>query len=202
VFNFFDLIFSFNFKEFASVFIVLFSIIDITGAIPVIIDIDKRKGKINALNVSLLSLAIMVVFLFVGQIILDLFNVNNNSFAVAGALILFVLAVEMILDIEIFKYSAQESSNGFIPIVFPLVAGAGVLTTLLSLRAEYHLLNILLAIVANIAVVFIVIRYVGALSKFLGSNTVYVLRKFFGVILVAVAVRMLVFNLSKIIITA
>ncbi|MDR0619960.1 MAG: MarC family protein [Bacteroidales bacterium] len=189
--------FIFDFNEFANVFIILFSIIDITGAVPIIIDINKRKGRINALNVSLLSLVIMVVFLFVGQVILDLFNVNNNAFAVAGALILFVLAVEMILDIEIFKYNAQESSNGFIPIVFPLVAGAGVLTTLLSLRAEYRLLNILLAVVANLVVVFVVIRYVGVLSKFLGGNTVYILRKFFGVILVAVAVRMLVFNLSK-----
>ncbi|MDR1973989.1 MAG: MarC family protein [Bacteroidales bacterium] len=192
-----DFFLGFDFKEFASVFIVLFSIIDITGAVPVIIDINKRKGKINALRISLLSLVIMVVFLFVGELILQLFNVDNHSFAVAGALILFVLAIEMILDIEIFKSNTVESNSALIPLVFPLIAGAGVLTTLLSLRAEYHLINILLAILSNLIFVYFVIRYVGVFSKFLGSNTVYILRKFFGVILVAMAMRMLVFNLSK-----
>jgi multiple antibiotic resistance protein len=194
---FFDFIFGFNIKEFASIFIVLFSIIDITGATPIIIDITKRKGKINAFSVSFISLVIMVVFLFVGEGILKLFNVDNHSFAVAGALVLFVLAVEMLLDIEIFKGNTTESNNALIPLVFPLIAGAGVLTTLLSLRAEYQLINILLAIFANLIIVYFVIRYIGVFSKFLGSNTVFILRKFFGVILIAMAMRMLVFNLSK-----
>ncbi|MDR0763234.1 MAG: MarC family protein [Bacteroidales bacterium] len=197
MYNFLDFIFSFNFQEFASVFIVLFSIIDITGATPIIIDITKRKGKINALNVSVLSLIIMVVFLFVGEAILRLFNVDDHSFAVAGALILFVLAIEMLLDIEIFKSNTAESSNAFVPIVFPLIAGAGVLTTLLSFRAEYQLINILLAILANLIIVYFVIRYIGVFSKFLGSNTVFILRKFFGVIIIAMAMKMLVSNLSK-----
>jgi multiple antibiotic resistance protein len=199
MFNFSDFILSFNLQEFASIFIALFSIIDITGATPIIIDITKRKGKINALNVSVLSLVIMVVFLFVGEIILKLFNIDNHSFAVAGALILFVLATEMLLDIEIFKSNTTESNNAFIPLVFPLIAGAGVLTILLSFRADYQLINILLAILANLIIVYFVIRYIGVLSKFLGSNTVFILRKFFGVILVAMAMRMLVSNLSKLI---
>lgn len=186
----------FNIQESISAFVVLFAVIDITGLIPIIIDLKKKSNDINAGKAAIYSLSTFLAFLFMGDMMLKLFNVDISSFAVAGALVIFVMAVEMIFGVEIFKMDGPAGSTTIVPLVFPLIAGAGSFTTLLSLRAEYNLLNILIALVLNILLVYIVIKNVHWLEKLLGQGGVYVLRKFFGIILLAISVRLFTSNLS------
>lgn len=187
----------FDFKEFLSAFIVIFAMIDVTGLTPVVIDLQQKSGPVNALKAALYSLVILVVFLFAGGTVLDLFNVDIHSFAAAGGIVIFLLGIEMTLGIEIFRYSdGPKGSTTLVPVVFPLIAGAGTFTALLSLRAEYGIVNILLALAVNILIVYVVLRNVHTLERVLGQGGIYVLRKFFGIILLAIAVKLFTSNIA------
>ena len=188
-------IISFRFQDFLSAFIILFAVIDITGLTPIIIDM-KQKGQNIAWKAAVYSLVTFLAFLFMGNMILNLFQVDISSFAIAGALVIFVMAIEMLLGVEIFRNDGPEGAASIVPIVFPLIAGAGSFTTLLSLRALYGLGSILAALFLNILVIYVVIRNVHILERALGKTGVYVLRKFFGIILLALSVRMFLQNLS------
>ncbi|MEG1587078.1 MAG: MarC family protein [Bacteroidales bacterium] len=188
---------SFNFQETISAFMVLFAVIDITGLTPILMDLQRKGGPICAEKAAGYSLFTLVAFLFLGDLLLKLFGVDISSFAVAGALIIFVMAIEMILGIEIFKFDGPAGSTTIIPVVFPFIAGAGSFTTLLSLRAEYNLLNILIALIMNILVVYIVIKKLNLLERILGNGGIYVLRKFFGIILLAISVKLFTSNLTS-----
>lgn len=187
----------FSFKEIISAFMVLFAIIDITGSIPVILDLKTKGNRVQPLPVAVGSFIVFVLFLFAGEGLLSLFGVDIKSFAVAGSLVIFVLALEMIMGIEIMKNDGPEGSATFVPIIFPLIAGAGTLTTLLSMRAEYHLENIIVAIILNMVVVFFVLSNLSRIEKLLGKGVIYVLRKFFGIILLAIAVKLFVSNVMQ-----
>ncbi|MBP3353804.1 MAG: MarC family protein [Bacteroidales bacterium] len=191
--------FAFNFKDALSAFLVLFAVIDVPGLMPIIIDYKRQGRPVNATKAALYSLAAFVVFLFVGEALLDLFNVDIASFAVAGSLVIFALAFEMIFGIKIFKTDdTPASSSVFVPIVFPLIAGAGSFTTLLSLRALYSIQDILLSLVANVIVIYIAIRLVSFFEKILGDGGIYVLQRVFGIILLAISVRMFMSNITQI----
>lgn len=187
----------FDWQQFFSAFVVLFAIIDITGSIPVILALKKKGRKISPLRAALISLVMFVVFFFIGDALLQLFHVDISSFAVAGSLIIFIVALEMILDIEIFRYNDESGKDAtFVPVVFPLVAGAGALTTLLSIRSQYDTVNILLAVVANMIIVYLVIRLAKQLERLLGPGVIYMLQKFFGIILLAVSVKLFTTNIT------
>ncbi|MEG1498310.1 MAG: MarC family protein [Bacteroidales bacterium] len=189
----------FSFKEILSAFVVLFAIIDITGSIPIVIDINQNKGGANAFQASAISLGILIAFLFLGDALLSLFGINSSSFAVAGSLVIFVLAIEMLFGVEIFKNDGPKGIANIVPLVFPLIAGPGTLTALLSLRAEYNIVNIIVAVLLNMIVVFIVIKNVYWVEKILGKGGIYILRKFFGVILLAISVRLFANNFMHLI---
>ncbi len=190
---------AFNLKEFVSAFVVLFAIIDITGSVPIVLSLQSKGAKINPLRASTYSLVLLLAFLFAGEIILKLFGVDIQSFAVAGSLIIFVMAIEMILGIDIFRFEAGAENTTIVPLVFPLIAGAGSFTALISLRAEYNVLNILLALTLNMIVVYFVLRSLRRIEKFLGKGGVYILRKFFGIILLAISVKLFTSNIALII---
>lgn len=179
-------------KEIFSVTLILFSVIDILGSIPFIILIRKREGRIEAEKATLISAALMVTFLYLGQSILQLFGLDVASFAVAGAIVIFIVAMEMILGITFIKDDPQaKGSSSIVPLAFPLIAGAGTLTTILSLRAVYEEINILIGIILNLAIVYVVLRSSAWLERVIGESGFVVLRKVFGVILLAIAVKIL-----------
>jgi multiple antibiotic resistance protein len=186
-----------NFKEIFTVFMVLFAVIDIVGNIPIVIDLRKKVGHIQSEKASLIAGVIMILFLFLGKSILNLIGIDVSSFAVAGAFILFFIALEMILGITLYK---QEENNAMtasvFPLAFPLIAGPGSLTTLLSLRAEYALENIIIAIVMNVVVIYIVLKTSSKIEHFLGSNGINIIRKVFGVVLLAIAVKLFAHNIK------
>lgn len=183
----FDLL---DLKEIATITTILFAVIDVVGAIPVILDLKTRVGQINSLRVTLVSGAIMIVFLFLGQGLLNLIGIDTASFAIAGSLIIFFLALEMILGIRLYKDSTSKTA-AYVPLAFPLIAGAGTLTTLLSLVAEYHnYTNIIIAILLNLVIIYFVLRHLNSLEKLLGEGGINILRKVFGVILLALAVKL------------
>lgn len=188
---------SFQWQEFVSAFVVLFAVIDITGSIPVILTIKKRGKKINAAKAALLALIMFFIFFFVGEAFLNLFNVDISSFAVAGSFIIFIVALEMILDIEIFKDTPDAPKDAtFVPVVFPLIAGAGALTTLLSIRAQYNDINILLAVICNMVIVYLVLKLTKRIERMLGAGFIYMLQKFFGIILLAISVKLFTTNIT------
>jgi multiple antibiotic resistance protein len=187
---------NFSFKDFVSAFIVLFAIIDVTGSMPIFVDLKNKSKSFSPLKASFFSFLILLTFFFVGEGILRLFNVDVNSFAVAGSLVLFVIACEMTFGIEIFKMDSPSSSATMIPIIFPLLAGPGAFTALLSLKAEYSSLVIISALTLNMLIVYIVLRKVNLIEKMIGAGGVYVLRKLFGVILLAIAVRLFMENIT------
>jgi multiple antibiotic resistance protein len=179
-------------KEILSVTLILFSVIDILGSIPFIILIRKREGRIEAEKATLISAGLMVIFLYLGQSILLLFGLDVASFAVAGAIVIFIVAMEMILGITFIKDDPQaKGSSSIVPLAFPLIAGAGTLTTILSLRAVYEEINILIGIILNLAIVYVVLRSSAWLERVIGESGFVVLRKVFGVILLAIAVKIL-----------
>ena len=186
-------------QELASAFMVLFAVIDITGAVPIINDIQNKGHKISAIKAALASYILLVAFLFVGDGLLNLFSVDISSFAVAGSLVIFVLAVEMIFGIPIFKNDGPSGTASIVPLVFPLIVGAGTLTTLLALRAEYHTINIIIALTLNIIVVYVVLKNVSLVEKVFGKGGVYILRKFLGIILLAISVKLFTSNLTSLI---
>jgi multiple antibiotic resistance protein len=179
----------FNFREIATITTVLFAVIDVVGAIPVILQVKERSGAIKPLNITLISGGIMIVFLFLGQSLLDLIGIDIKSFAIAGAFILFFISLEMLLGIRINRDESTGTAN-VIPIAFPLIAGAGTMTTLLSLRSTYSLENILVAILINLFIVYVVLRNLYRLEALLGPGGISILRKAFGVVLLALAVKL------------
>ncbi len=186
----------FNFKEIISVTLILFSVIDIIGSIPIVIDLKKRAGQIQSGKATLVSGVIMVIFLFLGQSILSLFGLDIESFAVAGGLIIFILGMEMILGVRIFKELAGESSStSIVPLAFPIIAGAGTMTTILTLRAEFSIYNILTGIALNLVFVYLVLRSSGWLERKLGAGGFNILRKVFGIILLAISIKLIKNNL-------
>ena len=186
-------------QELASAFMVLFAVIDITGAVPIINDIQNKGHKISAIKAALASYILLVAFLFVGDGLLNLFSVDISSFAVAGSVVIFVLAVEMIFGIPIFKNDSPSGTASIVPLVFPLIVGAGTLTTLLALRAEYHTINIIIALTLNIIVVYFVLKNVSLVEKIFGKGGAYILRKFLGIILLAISVKLFTSNLTSLI---
>ena len=190
---------NFNFKEIATATMILFAVIDIIGSIPIIIGLRERSGRISSGKASIIAMVVMIVFLFLGESILHLIGVNVNEFAVAGSFILFFIALEMILGVTLFKQgdASPELATVF-PIAFPLLAGPGSMTTLLSLRAEYSMENIIVAIIVNIAVIYVVLKTSGRLQRFLGKNGIAIIQKVFGVILLAIAVKLFTSNIQEI----
>jgi multiple antibiotic resistance protein len=180
------------FERFAA-FMVLFAIIDITGSIPIIIDIKSKSGVVHPGKVTLVSLLIFLAFLFIGSPLLGVFGIDVSSFAIAGSFIIFMIAMEMILGIEIFKQDAQGSGSVF-PIAFPLIAGAGSITTILSLKAEYQTINIFIALLLNMVVVYYVLRLTTVFEKLLGQGGLQILKKVFGVILLSIAIKLFLTN--------
>lgn len=184
-----------NFKEILTATLILFAVIDIVGSIPIIIDLRRKVGHIQSGKASLVAVIIMVAFLFVGEEILRLIGIDVNSFAVAGALVIFFLALEMVLGIQFYKDDAPESAS-VVPLAFPLIAGAGTMTTILSLRAEYQTINIIIAIVINTLFVYAVLKASKKIEKVLGKGGINVVRKIFGVILLAIAVKLFAANIQ------
>lgn len=190
---------TFNFQEFISAFIILFAVIDAVGSTPIIISLREGGKTIKPTKATLLSTLLLVAFFYAGDVMLKLFHVDIASFAVAGSIVIFLMAIEMLLDVEIFKFKGPTSEATIVPLVFPLIAGAGSFTTLLSLRAEYADINILLGLLVNMGFVFFVLSMTDKVQSWIGKGGVYVVRKFFGVILMAVAVRLFTDNIAELI---
>ena len=189
---------NFNLKEIFTAFMVLFAVIDIVGNIPIIIDLRKKVGHIQSEKASLIAGVIMIVFLFLGQILLQLIGIDVYSFAVAGAFILFFIALEMILGITLYKddEDAGTITATVFPLAFPLIAGPGSLTTLLSLRAEFQIENIIVAVLCNVIVIYIVLKTSPKIERIIGANGIKIIRKIFGVILLAIAVKLFAANIQ------
>ena len=191
---------SFDFKEILTTFMVLFAVIDIVGNIPIIIDLRKKAGHIQSGKASIIAGIIMIVFLFLGESILTLIGIDVHSFAVAGAFILFFIALEMILGITLYKQEEGTAMNASVfPLAFPLIAGPGSLTTLLSLKSEFHTENIIIAVVINVLVIFLVLKTSSRIERLIGQNGIDIIRKVFGIILLAIAVKLFATNVGKIV---
>lgn len=184
-------------KEIVTAFMVLFAVIDIIGNIPIIIDLRKKVGHIQSEKASVIAGVIMILFLFLGQSILKLIGIDVNSFAVAGAFILFFIALEMILGITLYKEDEHTALTASVfPLAFPLIAGPGSLTTLLSLRAEFHIENIIIAVILNVLLIYVVLKTSARIERFMGKNGISIIRKVFGVILLAIAVKLFMSNIK------
>ena len=186
-----------NFKEILTATMILFAVIDIIGNIPIVIDLRTKFGHIQSEKASIIAGIIMIAFLFLGKSILNLIGIDVNSFAVAGAFILFFLALEMILGISLYKEEENSAKTiSVFPLAFPLIAGPGSLTTILALRAEYNTINIVIAIIVNIVFMYIVLKTSIKIEKVIGKNGINILRKIFGVILLAIAVKLFATNIQ------
>ena len=185
----------------ASAAIVLFAIIDPLGCIPLLLDFERRGDRADPWKVVPVSLAIMLVFLLAGEWLLGFLGVDIKSFAAAGAIVLFLLALEMVCDIEIFRYNGPKGSSSIVPLAFPLFAGPGVFTALVSLRAEYAMLNITCALVANMCFLFFELKATSAIGRIFGEAGIYIIRRFFGVVLLAMAVKLFTSNIASLVST-
>ena len=185
-------------KEVLTASMVLFAVIDIIGSIPIIISLREKAGHIQSEKASLVSALIMIAFLFIGEQILSLIGLDVNSFSVAGSLVILFMALEMILGITLFTEEPPEVAS-VVPLAFPIIAGAGTMTSLLSLRAEYEMINIIAAIVINILIVYIILKTSGKLQKILGKTGISIIRNVFGIILLAIAVKLFATNVGKIV---
>ena len=188
---------NFDLKEFISSSMILFAIIDVVGNIPLIVLLREKYKVIESEKASLVSLIIMIVFLFLGEIILNLLGVDINSFAVAGSIIILFLAAEMILGVRLYKDSNQKTAS-IVPLAFPLIAGPGTLTTLISIKSEYNDINIIMAIIINMILVYFVLKSSEKIQKVLGSQGINVLRKVFGIILLAIGIKLFTTNIKLI----
>ncbi len=186
---------NFDLKEIATASMVLFAVIDILGSIPIVISLRQKVGHIQSGKASIVAACLMVAFLFVGESILKLIGIDVNSFAVAGAFVIFFLALEMVLGVTLFKDDEPESAS-VVPIAFPMIAGAGTLTSILALRAEYYVENIIVAIIVNIIFVFAVLKSSKKIERILSKNGLSVIRKVFGVILLAISVKLFATNIN------
>ncbi|WP_111684793.1 MarC family protein [Winogradskyella tangerina] len=186
-----------NFKEIFTAFMVLFAVIDIIGNIPIIIDLRKKVGHIQSEKASLIAGIIMIAFLFLGKSMLSLIGIDVNSFAVAGAFVLFFIALEMILGITLYKDNGDDAITASVfPLAFPLIAGPGSLTTLLSLRAEFRIENIIVAVIFNVIFIYLVLKTSARIERAIGKNGINIIRKVFGVILLAIAVKLFAHNIK------
>lgn len=179
--------------EIFACFMVLFAIIDITGSIPIILDIKAKAGDIEPGKVTLASFIIFIAFLFIGSPLLGVFGVDVSSFAIAGSLVIFLISMEMVLGIELFKHDSSGGGS-IVPIAFPLIAGAGSITTILSLKAEYQTINILIALILNMIIVYMVLRLTSFFEKILGPAGLHILKKIFGIILLSIAIKLFLTN--------
>lgn len=186
----------FSWKEILTCFMVLFAVIDIVGSIPIIVSLKQKFGKIEAEKAAIVAGILMIVFLFVGKQILKFIGVDVNSFAIAGAFVIFIIALEMILGIQI-QRNTEAKSASIVPIAFPLIAGAGTLTTTLSLKAEYHDINIIFGIILNTVVVYIVLRSANWIERKIGEGTLKVIEKVFGIILLAISIKLFTANFAQ-----
>lgn len=186
----------FSFKEVLTCSMVLFAVIDIVGSIPIIVSLKQKFGKIESEKAAAVAGLLMIVFLFVGNKILKFIGVDVNSFAIAGAFVIFIIALEMILGVQIQRHSEAKAAS-IVPIAFPLIAGAGTLTTTLSLKAEYHDINIILGIILNTVFVYIVLRSANWLEKIIGEGTLKVIEKVFGIILLAISIKLFTANFAQ-----
>jgi multiple antibiotic resistance protein len=185
-------------KQLLTITFTLFAVIDILGSIPVLISLkDKMGGQIQSLQATIASGALMILFLFVGEQLLQLLGVDVHSFAVAGSLVIFLIGFEMILGVDFFKQDNNPKSGSMVPIAFPLIAGSGTLTTIMSLKANYHDVNILIGILINLVIIFLVLKSLNWIEKALGPSGLVVIRKFFGVILLAIAVKIFASNIAS-----
>jgi len=188
---------SIDFKQIFTAFMVLFAVIDIIGNIPIIIDLRKKVGHIQSEKASIIAGGIMILFLFLGQSLLSLIGIDVNSFAVAGAFILFFIALEMILGITLYKDDGDGAITATVfPLAFPLIAGPGSLTTLLSLRAEFDIQNIIIAVLLNVVFIYIVLKTSLKIERIIGPNGIKIIRKIFGVILLAIAIKLFAHNIK------
>lgn len=187
---------AFSFKETMTCFMVLFAVIDILGSVPIIVSLRKQFGHIDAERAALVSGLLMIIFLFVGKELLKFIGIDVNSFAIAGAFVIFVIALEMILGIEIHKVENIKAAS-IVPIAFPLVAGAGTLTTTLSLRAEYHEINIIFGIILNTILVYVVLKSANFLEEKIGDATLMIFKKVFGIILLAISIKLFTANFAQ-----
>lgn len=188
---------AFDFKEIFTAFMVLFAVIDIVGNIPIIIDLRQKAGHIQSEKASLIAGVIMIIFLFLGDSILKLVGIGVHSFAVAGAFILLFIALEMILGITLYKQDEGSTLNTTVfPLAFPLIAGPGSLTTLLSLKSEFHTENIIVAVIVNVLVIFLVLKTSIKIERIIGPNGINIIRKIFGVVLLAIAVKLFTSNIK------
>jgi len=185
----------FDLKEISTATMVLFAVIDIIGSIPILIQLRQKVGHIQSEKASIVSLFIMIAFLYLGEEILQLIGIDINSFAIAGSFILFFLSLELILGIRIYR-DEMPTSASIVPLAFPLIAGAGTMTSLISLRAEYEVQNIIAAIVINIILVYAVLKTTKQIEKVLGQTGIAVIRKVFGIILLAIAVKLFRTNIG------
>jgi len=186
----------FDFKEMLTASVILFAVIDIVGSIPLIITLREKLGHIQSEKASVVAAIIMIGFLFFGEEILKLIGIDINSFAVAGSFVIFFLALEMILGITLYRDEAPETAS-IVPLAFPMIAGAGTMTSLLSLRAEYHVLNIIIAIVVNILFVYLILKTSKYIGKKLGKSGINIIRKVFGIVLLAIAVKLFTTNIGQ-----
>jgi multiple antibiotic resistance protein len=193
------MIMQFNFQEFLTLTFTLFAVIDVVGSVPMLISLKQKMGNINAWKVTLISGALMVLFFFIGKPFLNILGVDIKSFAVAGSIVIFILGLEMVLGIEFFKPDKNAPSGTVVPIAFPLIAGSGTLTTIMSLKATFERTErneymILLAILLNLIVIYLVLRSLNTIERILGKAGLLAVRKFFGVILLAIAVKVFASN--------
>ena len=189
---------NFDLKETLTASLVLFAVINFIGSIPIVISLREKVGRIESEKASLVAGLIMIGFLFLGKNILSLIGIDVNSFAVAGSLIIFFIALEMIMGISIYKNDIPETAS-IVPIAFPIIAGPGSLTTLLSLRAEFDLINIIIAVICNILLVYIILKSTNLMSRILGKSGIAIIQKVFGIILLSIAVKLFATNIGKII---
>ncbi len=188
-----------SFDNFLTVTFTLFAIIDIVGSIPLLISLKEKLGGINELKATLLSGLLMLLFVFLGEELLKIFGLDVGSFAVGGSIVIFILGLEMVLGVEFFKPDADPRSGTLVPIAFPLIAGSGTLTTIISLRANYDKLTLLLGITANLIIVYVVLKSLRHVARFLGPAGLTAVRKFFGVVLLAIAVKIFTSNVGGLI---
>lgn len=190
---------SWSFTDFLTVSFTLFAVIDVIGSVPLLISLKAKMGGIDESRATLLSGGLMILFLFVGERLLNLMGVDLRSFAVAGSIVIFILGLELVLGIEFFKTDAQVQSGTLVPIAFPLIAGSGTLTTVISLKANYSTMVILTAILVNLIIVYLVLKSLNLIERRLGPGGLLAVRKFFGVILVAIAVKIFAANITGLI---
>ena len=195
--NLMEVLQQFDFTQFFSAFVVLFAIIDIVGTLPVVMNLQHNGRKVSALRASIISLILFIGFMYMGKAFLSLFSLDVSSFAVAGSIIVFIIAMEMVLDIEIFRSNNTVGNDAtFTPVVFPLIAGAGSFTTLLSIRSQYNDFNIILAIIANVMVVYVALKLSSTLEKWLSPGVICIFQKAFGIILLSLAVKLFTSNIT------